>query len=525
MESLYFLPFDCISLFIVDSRCYYLAFQVSSCHKSMKNYLRQIRTWNEFILNNSNIANLNCFPCLNSLYCNYFFNNINHMTNQLTYLEIDKNNTNINLDKFTNLLTLKITTDHNEYYSNLKLSKLTYLLLDGYFLQNFNHLINLRKLKLFSIEISNINSLVYLTKLVLGNVYLKKVKFDNLTNLEILIFEKNNDIKLTEINSLTRLKKLILNDNITIQNLNGLKNLTHLRLINDKIIKCISHLTNLRKLIMVNNNIITDIYSLTNLRNLILDTTEIIRINNLINLHDLIYYDEKYINVHVHNLTKLTKLQFYHTTCTNNISQLKNISSFQMIENNIDISHWFDNLIELELIKNSKINDLSLCTRLEMLTLENDYCITDISNLTKLTLLRLIYTQIDDISNLINLKDLILRKDYYISNINMLTELTSLELTDTIISNIDCLTNLKMLNLFKSKIRNISTLIQLNHLELLNDTEIDNINMLTNLQTVDIIHNNKITSLIGLKRLEIVSTYDEYMIYPKHLPYPVNNGW
>ena len=382
------------------------------------------------ILENGSIQNIDCLSNLQNLAVSYKFKN--QFTNyNLKKLKIS-NYLIKNLKYFTKLEKLKIT--------NTGLSNSDF---DG---------LNLRQLNIICDNISNINHMTRLKKLYICQN--SKIQNSNIQNLNLVKLDIESCFGITEINFLTNLRYLRLNNNI-IYNLSNI-NLTELIIIG--YISDFSHMTNLTNLTIMGDT----------------------KINlSKINLSEL-YIQGNYSDFsHMTNLIKLDMANYRHQISLNNLYNLKYLDCNSANIQDQDILNINPEKI---IISYTKITDISHLTNLRELDADN-------SKITKITNLNLEKININGKTNIkkINLPKL----KYLTAHITSLEELDCPNLVQ-----LYCSGNLTNLNILK----NLKKLILWNSLTIYN-TSIQNLN----LQELYLSNIHNLTDLNYLTSLKILS--------------------
>jgi len=300
------------------------------------------------------------------------------------------------------------------------------------YLNGMEYAINLLTLDLNKNQISDISSLVNLTKLKVlylqGNLVSNISPLANLTNLLNLDLNGNHISNISVIASLNKLEGLSLFGNKLISDITPLANLTTLQFLDlgDNQISNISVLMNMTelKVLVLRVNQISDISPLANLLKLqelnLKDNlvSNISPLANLTNLFQLDLFGNQISNISViANLTKLEGLSLYGNKLIIDVTPLVNLTTLQFLD-------LGDNQI-------SNISSLANLTSLQDLRLWVNQIsnISALMNMTGLKHLGLRCNQISDISvlaNLVNLEKLYL-EDNQISDISPLANLTNLQ--------------------------------------------------------------------------------------------------
>ena len=258
---------------------------------------------------------------------------------------------------FDNLVNLEIIKLYNNKIKEIK---------------GLDNLINLQVLNLSNnqlTEIKGLNKLANLQQLYLSSNKIKKIKgLENLVNLKELHLYYNQIIEIKELNYLINLKELYLdNNNITkIKELIPLANLQKLFLHNNEIteIKELNYLTGLQVLYLHDNKITELPLNLCNLRNIISISYSnnpiehiplpvqrwLDRLNNKINVNNMVYIDKQ--NIHNHHIQNSFRTSLNNILKDKQLLDLQTIKQ-QIIENNIlteqtkrEILNYCDNSME-----------------------------------------------------------------------------------------------------------------------------------------------------------------------------------
>ena len=478
---------------------------------------------------------------LNNLYISDFYNldkiYLENLTEQILvsypkikYLDIQENPSvqNINFlsdlqvlaisDKFTNQFcnyNLRELQIYNYKITNLKyFTKLEKLSLSNISIpdSDLNNL-NLRELNLYWGRLSNISHMTRLKKLVItGYCDITNSHIQNLDLLELTIIWNS---KITEINFLTNIRSLRINNNI-IYDLSNI-NPHQLNITNNN--SDFSHMTNLTKLDLTGGiNLNLSQISLSELT-IKLNTSDFSHMTNLTRLDMIQYYSRI-------NLNKLTKLKYLNCNCSDildgdisninpiylnisntqitNISHLTNLQKLCAMESGItEITN--PNLETVNINGKTNIKIISLL-KLKILVAYNPYLEQiNCPNLVQLYLSK--NTNIINLNNLKNLKKLTLLDNCSIYNTSIQTlELEIISLLDNqTITDLNFMTSLKILSINGNSGLTCTNIQKLNllELELRNTNTISDINNLTNLKILQIIGPENGLKYPGIKNLNI----------------------
>ena len=340
---------------------------------------------------------------------------IKNVENQLKYLMIT--NVHFNLDNLDNLQLSNIESLHIPYGTHTRgiknmarfAEKLKELSIQ-YDIDNINQFKNLTKLYLRRCDsIRDLNSLIKLKCLELfkcSNICNDGIK--SLINIERLIVCDDDDVKITDINHMTKLRylridkckhlhfdkcvnitELIINSSEPIS-LNHMKNLTKLDIRSSFTNENIKDLYHVESLILRDNININDVNHMHKLKVLILYGNNIFDNDSFkycVDIEELNIENNKYIT-NINHLTKLRKLNASNSQLTDDgIKECKNIVNLRIESKTYitDISHLYK-LRKLYTSHNDNINNEMLKPLVNLQKLSVNYCknVTDINHLTDL---------------------------------------------------------------------------------------------------------------------------------------------
>jgi len=288
---------------------------------------------------------------------------------KLKELKMNYSHKNMPLNHLLHLQYLTGYFDNNVTHQQISnLTKLEELFVGFARNINFNHLINLKKLKLLScsIKTENISELTQLEYMDILNY--DKIDFSTFTNLKTFKISGHNNNKLNDdmIIPLTTLTHVDINYCYDIADINCLTNLEYLSVNRCDNIKYINNLCSLTELhIRLNNNI--DQNGLNRLTQL-----------KILNLDDI----KNPINIYM--LTNLTTLDLY---------KIETIQNTQLC--------YLTNLINLQVIACPNITDVGHLTKITKLTIgENDLNIDEINKLVNITQIYMFGFVSDDVGGM-----------------------------------------------------------------------------------------------------------------------------
>ena len=294
------------------------------------------------------------------------------------YLKIDLGDEIINIDHMTDLRCLHFL-HRVDYDFNLneklidKLTNLRELCICGQEIKSFNHLTNLKKLRLSgfheidNISYDHISNLSQLEELEIKCIYALP-NFNHMTDLKVLSVGKDCRIDDGSIKNLTKLENLCIEygDNYNIMSLNHLTNLKILCLDKYDFVhsdtaplienECIKNLTRLEELYIEDARNITDLNHMTNLKFLNIDNCDNIddegikKLTQLDELHissnkkitDLNHLTNlKTLNIHSCNIgdsgiRKLTQLEVLNDRYNANITNIEHMVNLKNVSLNYD---------------------------------------------------------------------------------------------------------------------------------------------------------------------------------------------
>ena len=294
------------------------------------------------------------------------------------YLKIDLGDEIINIDHMTDLRCLHFL-HRVDYDFNLneklidKLTNLRELCICGQEIKSFNHLTNLKKLRLSgfheidNISYDHISNLSQLEELEIKCIYALP-NFNHMTDLKVLSVGKDCRIDDGSIKNLTKLENLCIEygDNYNIMSLNHLTNLKILCLDKYDFVhsdtaplienECIKNLTQLEELYIEDARNITDLNHMTNLKFLNIDNCDNIddegikKLTQLDELHissnkkitDLNHLTNlKTLNIHGCNIgdsgiRKLTQLEVLNDRYNANITNIEHMVNLKNVSLNYD---------------------------------------------------------------------------------------------------------------------------------------------------------------------------------------------
>jgi len=373
------------------------------------------------------------------------------------YLKIDLGDEIINIDHMTDLRCLHFL-HRVDYDFNLneklidKLTNLRELCICGQEIKSFNHLTNLKKLRLSgfheidNISYDHISNLSQLEELEIKCIYALP-NFNHMTDLKVLSVGKDCRIDDGSIKNLTKLENLCIEygDNYNIMSLNHLTNLKILCLDKYDFVhsdtaplienECIKNLTQLEELYIEDARNITDLNHMTNLKFLNIDNCD---------------------NIDDEGIKKLTQLDELHISSNKKITDLNHLTNLKTLN-----------------IHSCNIGDSGIrkLTQLDELRISNNKKITNLNHLTNLKTLSIRSCDIGDngIRKLTQLDELHIRNNKKITDLNHLTNLKTLNIHGCNIgdSGIRKLTQLEVLNdRYNANITNIEHMVNLKNVSL-----------------------------------------------------------